>query len=171
VNELTTVPGNWASGSFKDSGEPICSLLAAESISRTLVDDTAMRSSCILEAESMVPGVLPPARTSDRCQLTRFHFVGERIIAISGQSLPIFIQLVRSFVISARILMRRMADPEEWIVGMSGAASRMGAYKADLCGERVVHRTQAMGVSNLRPGIPGETPAAAFRMAGPVFCA
>jgi hypothetical protein len=29
-------------------------------------------------------------------------------VAISGQSLPIFIQVVRSFLISARILMRRM---------------------------------------------------------------
>jgi hypothetical protein len=33
---------------------------------------------------------------------------GECIIAISGQSLPIFIQVVWSFLISARILMRRM---------------------------------------------------------------
>ncbi len=54
---------------------------------------------------------------------------------------------------------------------LSGASSRMGAYKADLCDSGVVHRPQAVGASNLQSRVPGETPAAAFRMAGPVYFA
>ena len=45
---------------------------------------------------------------SDLCQSTRYEYRDERIIAITGQSVPIFIQVVWIFLISARILMRRL---------------------------------------------------------------
>ena len=46
--------------------------------------------------------------SNEHSPLICLRILNKRFIAITGQSVPIFIQLVWSFLISARILMRRL---------------------------------------------------------------